>query len=126
MLEILGVIGLCKMIGGVLERKGRRSGWFKFFVVIAWFGGEFAGAIIAGIAAAVMNPGKEPAMLPIYLAALVCAGLGVGVVFLIASLLPDLRPMQAAMHPAGAPFIGVPEPRDGDNPYRAPSFPDRQ
>ena len=125
MLEILGVIGLCKMIGGMLQRKGRRSGWFKFFVVIAWFGGEFAGAIVAGIAAAVMRAGEEPPMLPIYLTALACACLGVGVVFLIASLLPDLRPLQTAMHPGGAPFIGVPEPRDGDNPYRAPSFPDR-
>lgn len=126
MLEILGVIGLCKMIGGLLERKGRRSGWFKFFVVIAWIGGEFVGAVVAGIAAAVMHPGQEPPMLPIYLTALVCAGLGVGVVFLIASLLPDLRPLQTAAHPAGAPLMGIPAPGDADNPYRAPSFPDRR
>ncbi|HEV7222146.1 MAG TPA: hypothetical protein VGN42_05550 [Pirellulales bacterium] len=51
MLEILGVIGLRKMIGGMLERKSRRSGWFKFFVVIAWFGGEFAGRFRAANAA---------------------------------------------------------------------------
>lgn len=80
------------MIGGLLGRKGRRGGWFKFFVVIAWFGGELVGAVVAGIATAVMHAGQEPPMPPIYLAALVCAGLGVGVVFLIAGLLPDLRP----------------------------------
>lgn len=31
MLEILFLVGLCKTIGRILERKGRRSGWFKFF-----------------------------------------------------------------------------------------------
>src|SRR5690348_11305367 len=103
MLEILGLIALCKSIGRILERKGRRSGWFKFLVVIAWFGGEFVGAILAAIVAVIVNPQREPPMGAIYITALVCAAASVGLVFLIASLLSDLRPLQAALNPALAP-----------------------
>jgi hypothetical protein len=133
MLEIFGLIALCKSIGGILERKGRRSGWFKFLVVIAWFGGEFAGAILAAIVAVIVNPQREPPMGAIYITALVSAALSVGLVFLIASLLSDLRPLRAALEPALAPpsgptflnHTGAPLPADANNPYRAPSFPER-
>lgn len=133
MLEIFGLIALCKSIGRILERKGRRSGWFKFLVVIAWFGGEIAGAILAAIVAVVMNGQREPPMGPIYITSLICAALSVGLVFLIASLLSDLRPLQAALEPALAPasganfpnHTGAPLPTDANNPYRAPSFPER-
>lgn len=133
MLEIFGLIALCKSIGRILERKGRRSGWFKFLVVIAWFGGEFAGAILAAIVAVIINPQREPPMGAIYITALVCAALSVGFVFLIASLLSDLRPLQAALEPALAPagganfpnHSGAPLLADANNPYRAPSFPER-
>lgn len=121
MLEILFLVGLCKSIGRILERKGRRGGWFKFFVVIAWFGGEFAGAVIAAIVAVIMNPQQEPPMGAIYISALVGAGLSVGFVFLIASLLSDLRRIQPSFSPAAAPSVGADLLGDPNNPYRAPS-----
>ena len=121
MLEILFLVGLCKTIGRILERKGRRSGWFKFLVVIAWFGGELAGAVVAAIAAAIMNPQQEPPMGAIYISALVGAGLSVGFVFLVASLLSDLRRVEPSFGPTAAPLAGLDLLGDPNNPYRAPS-----
>jgi hypothetical protein len=63
MLEILLLIYLCRRIGARLQKKGRPSGWFKFFVAVAWFGG-----IING-------PNQEPSLLPAYLSALAGAAL---------------------------------------------------
>jgi hypothetical protein len=122
MLEILLVIGLCKKIGGILERKGRHSGWYKFFVVVGWFGGEFAGGVVAGVACAIFAEGREHFAI-IYGSALGGAALSVGLVFSVASMLPDVHREE----PARA-FPNAPLPanvlNDNSNPYRAPNFSD--
>lgn len=119
MLEILLVYGLCKHMGTVLSRKGRKSGWFKFFVVVAWFGGEIAGGLAAAVALAIANQGEEPSMGGIYLGAIVGAGLSVGFVFLIASSLSDLSQVQ--LDPSGYAPADLRLPRDTGNPYQPPS-----
>jgi hypothetical protein len=119
MLEILLVIHLCRRIGARLQKKGRPSGWYKLFVVVAWFGGELAGGFVGGIASALINgPDEESALLPVYLAALAGAGLCTAFVFFLASQVPDARgPQPAAAGPEGA----MPQPvRETGNPYQAP------
>lgn len=49
MLEILLLIALTKKVGGVLEAKGRKGGWFKVLTVLLWFGGEILGGILGGV-----------------------------------------------------------------------------
>lgn len=119
MLEILLVIYLCRRIGARLQKKRRPSGWFKFFVVVAWFGGEFVGGVMGGVVAAIINgPDQEPSLLPAYLAALAGAGLSTAFVFFLASQLPDLRAQQPAF---GGPEGPMPQPvSETGNPYQAP------
>lgn len=86
---------------------------------MAWFGGEFAGAVVAGIASAIINgPNQEPALLPVYLAALAGAGLCTAFVFFLASQVPDARELKPA---AGGPEGAMPQPvSETGNPYQAP------
>lgn len=47
MLEILALVFLTGKIGTLAERKGLKKGWWKFYTVIAWFGAEVIGIIVA-------------------------------------------------------------------------------
>ena len=90
MLEILLLIFLCKKVGSIVGPKGYSPGWFKFFAVIAWFGGEIAGAFIGVIIAMMGDPNPQgPPMGIIYVGALVGAAVGVGIVFVIANSLAE-------------------------------------
>lgn len=50
MLEILAVIFLTRKIGVLAEQKGLKKGPWKFYMVLAWFGGEFLGIFLGMIA----------------------------------------------------------------------------
>ena len=118
-LEIFVVIGLCKQIGAILRKKGRKAGWYQFLVVVAWVGGEIAGGVIAGIISAITNPGAEPHLGLVYLLALAGAATSVAFVFLFAKGLPDQLVRELPY-----PHNFVPEnaslPSDTSNPYQPP------
>jgi len=46
MLEILGIIYLTGKIGTLAEQKGLKKGIWKFYMVLAWFGGEILGIVL--------------------------------------------------------------------------------
>jgi hypothetical protein len=47
MLEIIALIFLTRKIGDLAERKGLKKGWWKFYTVIGWFGGEIIGIVLS-------------------------------------------------------------------------------
>jgi len=47
MLEILALIYFTRKIGDIAVRKGLKSGWWKFYTVLAWFGGEIMGIVLS-------------------------------------------------------------------------------
>ena len=47
MLEILALIWLTGITGRLAFQKGKPVGWWKFYTVLAWFGGEFIGAFLS-------------------------------------------------------------------------------
>jgi len=47
MLEIIALIFLTRKIGDLAERKGLKKGWWKFYTVIGWFGGEIVGIVLS-------------------------------------------------------------------------------
>jgi len=47
MLEIIALIFLTRNIGNLAERKGLKKGWWKFYTVIGWFGGEIIGIVLS-------------------------------------------------------------------------------
>lgn len=119
MIEIILVIYLCGLIGARLQKKGRTSGWFKFFVVVAWFGGEFAGGLVGGVASVLINGlDEEPPLVPVYLAALAGAALCTAFVFLVATQVPDARRLQPAA--SGSEGAMPPPMSETGNPYQAP------
>lgn len=40
MLEIIALIYMAKNIGNIVEDKGYKPGWWKFYMVMAWIGSE--------------------------------------------------------------------------------------
>ncbi|MEZ6102851.1 MAG: hypothetical protein R3E01_28240 [Pirellulaceae bacterium] len=114
MLEIIFIWMLCKSMGKLLRRKGRNPLFFQIMVVLAWFMGEFGGAIVAAVVIAIQNGGVEGEIgVAHYLSAIAAALAAVGVVFLIARLLPSAYPEFA--QGAGDEFIRPPA--DPNNPY---------
>jgi len=91
-LEIIAIWQLNKNIGQIVERKGHRSGGYKFLTVALWFGGEIVGAFL-GLA---ITGADESAQCLVYLVAIVGAVIGGGISYLIASNLPDIAPPQLA------------------------------
>ncbi|HEV7404574.1 MAG TPA: hypothetical protein VGO11_16660 [Chthoniobacteraceae bacterium] len=86
MLEILLLIALCKKMGSMMRAKGyEKPFWFQFFVPVCWFGGEVAGAIIYAVLALSRGGSQEGFDFMGYVAALIGAGVGAGVIFLIAN-----------------------------------------
>ena len=47
MLEIIALVFLTRKIGDLAERKGLKKGWWKFYTVICWFGGEIIGIVLS-------------------------------------------------------------------------------
>lgn len=92
MLEILLLWALTRRIGAIVEKKGRKSGWYKVLTVVLWFGGEFVGAILGLIVVG----GDESARCLAYIVALVGATIGAGVSFLIAN---SLSPADTTLPP---------------------------
>jgi hypothetical protein len=87
MLEIFIVWALGRKIADICKNKGRSAvGWVLLFVLF-WFGGEFCG----GIAGFILTGGDDENLLPVYLFALVGAGLGTAAAFIIVSNLPSLH-----------------------------------
>lgn len=120
MLEILLVLSLCRSVGGRLEDKGYPSAWYQFFVIIAWFGGQFVGAFAAALACAVLDNGREHLGF-VHWSSLFGSSLAVGLVVWFASALPDdCRSGRAAELEAAAVLADLHN--DGDNPYRMPKF----
>ena len=118
MLEIILLVVLCGKVGKIVGPKGYSTGWFKFFVVISWFGGEIGGAILGAIVGIVANPGAaQPPMGMIYICALVGAAVGVGIVFMIANSLAQKAPPP---FPPGHPQYGMMPPTETGNPYQPP------
>ena len=91
MLEIIALIMSCRRMGAMLRDKGWENPiWMQILVVIFWFGGMFAGgicwAVFVGITkgeAAIDKIGFE-----IYPCMYLTAILSVGMLFLIAKMMP--------------------------------------
>jgi hypothetical protein len=47
MLEIIALVFLTRTIGDLAERKGLKKGWWKFYTVLGWFGGEILGIVLS-------------------------------------------------------------------------------
>lgn len=99
MLEIILLIALTRHVGETVKMKGRKSGWYKLMTVLLWIGGEVAGAIVGGVAAAVSGSGG---MLFVYLFALVGAAIGAGAAILIAR---GVSPLAAYDQPPQPPVF---------------------
>ncbi|HEX5445136.1 MAG TPA: hypothetical protein VFW87_14955 [Pirellulales bacterium] len=129
--EIFLLVYWCKKMGALLSDKGYRAGGYQTCLVLAWFGGEFFGALFAAIVLAIVNPQAHPNRLLLYLASLVGAILGVSIVFKVARTRPDLRAgLQLEWDAGGASGSDLPHPlpqvSETGNPYQAPSYPERR
>ena len=92
MLEIVLLYFLCKSLGSMLRDKGYNPLAFQILLVVFWFGGEFLGAVAAAVVHVVRHGGPPPEFsLGLYLFAIVGAGCGAGLWFLIAGLMPPKR-----------------------------------
>src|SRR5436190_10043669 len=86
MLEIILVIALWKKMGELMRGKGYdKPIWFQLFVPVCWFGGEFLGAFVYAIIQALRGQQDTGFDIFLYLTSLLSAGIGVGVMFLIAN-----------------------------------------
>src|SRR5215467_11716129 len=47
MLEIIALIYFTRKMGELAERKGQKRGAWKLYTVLAWFGAEIFGAVLA-------------------------------------------------------------------------------
>ena len=91
MLEIFLLIFLCRKMGEIMRGKARNPIGLQILTVCGWFGGEIFGAIAWTVILLIAQ--EEKAMedglnIMTYVCALICAALSVGVVFLIAMLIP--------------------------------------
>jgi uncharacterized membrane protein YeaQ/YmgE (transglycosylase-associated protein family) len=92
MLEIIILWALTRRIGGIVEEKGRKSGWYKLLTVVLWFGGEFAGAIFGALVTGVDESGQ----CTVYIFALLGAAVGAGIAYAIAN---SLSPVHTSVAP---------------------------
>ena len=84
MLEIIALVFLSRNIGDLAVRKGLKRGWWRFYTVLAWFGAE-----IIGIVLALLIFQSEEAFLAIYLFAIAFAVGSYLLLRLILSRKPD-------------------------------------
>ena len=92
MLEILALYFLCKKMGEKLRAKGwPKPIWMQIAVVLAWFGSMFLGSLAYGVYVAIKegSAAAENLGFSVYPVALLSAAAGVGLLFLIAGLLPS-------------------------------------
>jgi len=47
MLEILALVYFSRKIGDLAVTKGLKRGWWRFYTVLAWFGAEIMGIVLA-------------------------------------------------------------------------------
>lgn len=50
MLEIIAIVVLIRIVGGMAEDKDRDGLWFKILAVVLWFVGEIVGMIVGALA----------------------------------------------------------------------------
>jgi hypothetical protein len=115
MLEILFLVWFVRRLAAIAKAKGRTGGWGGLGAAF-WIGGEFAGFIAGSLA----DAGAAA-----YLVALVCAGVGAAVAYLIVKSLPAASaPWEAAGSyapvAAGGPVPPSAGPQDLSNPYSPP------
>lgn len=102
MLEIIVLIYLSRLIGRIVERKNRRSGWYKLMAVLLWIGGEIAGAFVG----LVYTGFDESQQIFIYPFALVGAVAGAAVAFVIVKSLPPQEDPLSQAPPPPPPTFG--------------------
>jgi hypothetical protein len=84
MLEIIILFVMCKNMGQLVRRNGRRPFGFQLLLIGMWFGGELVGGLLGTIATTMID-GRYEGVGPLtYLCALVCAGIGAWLAFHIA------------------------------------------
>ena len=90
MIEILILINLCGKIGAKAEAKGHKGGFYKFLLVLFWFGAEIGSGIV--ILACLIIAGEDVEQLGFvaWLGAIAGAALGAWGAFKIVDSLPDL------------------------------------
>jgi hypothetical protein len=93
MLEILGLLLLTKWIETVVEGKGYASGRYKLLAVLLWISGEIAGFLVGWMAY-----GQDvQARCLAYVIALLGAGVGAGVAYVITNNLAPIGPTTQAL-----------------------------
>jgi hypothetical protein len=122
MIEILLLVHFCKKIGNIVRPKGRSVGLWRFFLVVAWFGGE----ILGGIAGAIVSGATEDAVGgingPVYLCALVGAALGAILAFSLANAVGEKEvPYSSGTSPYAPQMSSSTSWRETGNPYQPPS-----
>lgn len=96
------LIYLTRRVGEIVKGKNRRAGWYKFLTVVLWFGFEFLGGFVGGLIVALS--GSSQAL--IYLCALVGAGVGAGIAFAVARLVPATADPMMSAPPPPPPLFG--------------------
>ncbi len=124
MLEIFGIIALCKLNRQNAIARGRRPGGFVALTIILWVGLEFIG-MVAGF----ILLGDKSEYLP-YAVALPCAGLGALISFLCAKFGPrgnyvaPTTQVQSTNGGATPVYASNPNmPAYAQQPYQMPSHP---
>jgi len=85
MLEIFLVIHLAKKLGVIVEEKGRKKVGFIVMFVLLWIIGEITGGVVAAATMASEN------MAIVYVYAIIGAGIGTAISFLIVNNLKRVR-----------------------------------
>jgi predicted lipid-binding transport protein (Tim44 family) len=98
MLEILFIVFLCKKLAAMARNKGRTAAGYCTLLVLAWVGGEMAGIIGGMIAFPTQGGGFNGAA---YLCALIGAGVGVTLVFVLVNALSSKLPQRAGYAATG-------------------------
>lgn len=95
MLEIVALYFLCKLMGEKLRAKGwEKPLWMQVAVVLAWLGGAFLGSVACATYVALTRgeAAVEKMGIELYFVALLSGLLSVGLLFLIATMLPRKEP----------------------------------
>lgn len=94
MLEILALYFLCKEMGRILRKKGRKPLFMQIMVIVCWWGAMFVAAVAYGVFVA-SKDGPEAAEdlgVMVYVVALLGAAIGQLALFGIAHLLENNGP----------------------------------
>jgi hypothetical protein len=83
MLEIIVLINIGKQVAQIASNKGRKPISYVCLLVAFWFGFEFLGGIIFGIAYILVTHKEEPPTYILYVPALLSAVLGAVLAFRI-------------------------------------------